>query len=54
MLAGHALFPLPVFNRALRRHRLRDEGRTSRNKRGRLPVDTEHSDTPPVLRGPGK
>jgi hypothetical protein len=54
MLAGHALFRCPVFNTALRRHRLRDEGRTFQNKRGRLPVDTEHSDTPPVLRGPRK
>jgi hypothetical protein len=52
MLAGHALFRCSVFNTALRRHRLRDEGRTSHNKRGRLPVGTEHSDTPPVLRSP--
>jgi hypothetical protein len=54
MLAGHALFPCSVFNTALRRHRLRVEGRTSRNKQGRLPVDTEHSDTAPVLRSPLK
>jgi hypothetical protein len=54
MLAGHALFRCPVFNTTLRRHRLCDEGRTSHNKRGRLPVDTENSDTPPVLRGPRK
>jgi hypothetical protein len=54
MLAGHVLFRSPVFNTALRRHRLRDEGRTSHDKRGRLPVDKEHSDTPPVLRGPQK
>jgi hypothetical protein len=54
MLAGHTLFRCPVFNTALRRHRLRDEGRTSHNKRGRLPVDTEHSDTPQILRGPRK
>jgi hypothetical protein len=45
MLAGHVLFRCLVFNMALRRHRLRDEGRTPHNKRGRLPVDTEHSDT---------
>jgi hypothetical protein len=32
MLAGHALFRCPVFNTALRRHRLRDEGRTSHSK----------------------
>jgi hypothetical protein len=51
MLAGHALFRCPVFNTALRRHRQRGEGRISHNKRGRPPVDTEHSDTPPVLRG---
>jgi hypothetical protein len=54
MLAGHALFRCPVFNTALRRHRLRDEGHTSHKKRGRLPVDTEHSDIPPVLRSPRK
>jgi hypothetical protein len=52
MLAGHALFHCPVFNTALRWHRLRDEGQTSHNKRRRLAVDTEHSDTPPVVRGP--
>jgi hypothetical protein len=46
--------PLSCFNTTLRRHRLRDESRTSHKKRGRLPVDTEHSDTPPVLRGPRK
>jgi hypothetical protein len=49
MLAGHALFRCPVFNTALRRHRLRDGGRTSHNKRGRLPVGTEPTDTPTVL-----
>jgi hypothetical protein len=38
-LAGHALFR-SVFTTALLRHRLRDEGRTSHNKRGRLHVDT--------------
>jgi hypothetical protein len=52
MLAGYAQFCCPVFNTALRLHRLRDEGFTSHNKRGRLPVDTEQSDTPPVVRGP--
>jgi hypothetical protein len=45
MLAGHALLRRPVFNTSLRRHRLRDEGRTSHNKRGRLPMGTEHIDT---------
>jgi hypothetical protein len=54
MLVGHTLFRFPVFNIALRRHSLCDEGSTFHNKRGRLPVDTEHSDTPPVLRGPRK
>jgi hypothetical protein len=39
MLAGHTLFRCLIFNTALRRHRLRDEGRTSNNKRGSLPVD---------------
>jgi hypothetical protein len=52
MIAGDALFHCSFFNTALRRHRLRDEDRTSYNKRGRLPVGTEHSDTPPVLRRP--
>jgi hypothetical protein len=54
MLAGHALFRCSVFKTALRRHRLRDEGRTSHNIRVRLPVDAEHSETPPVLCGPRK
>jgi hypothetical protein len=54
MLAGHALFSCPVFNTALRRHHLRDEGRTSYNKRRMLPVDTEYDDALPVLRGPRK
>jgi hypothetical protein len=53
MLARHALFCCPVFNTALCRHHLSD-GNMSHNKRGRLPVDTEHSDTPPDLRGPRK
>jgi hypothetical protein len=44
MLGGHALFRCPVFNTALRRHRLRDEGRTFHNTRGRLSVYIEHSD----------
>jgi hypothetical protein len=38
MFAGHALFRCPVFNATLRMYRLRDEGRTSRNKRGSVPV----------------
>jgi hypothetical protein len=42
------------FNTALRWHHMRDEGCTSHNKQGRLPVDTEHSDTSPVLRSPQK
>jgi hypothetical protein len=46
MLAGHALFHCRVFNTALRRHHLHDEGCTTHNKQGKLPVDTEHSDTP--------
>jgi hypothetical protein len=54
MLAGHALFRCPVFNTTLRWRRLRDEDLTCHNKWGRLPVDTEHSDTQPVLRGPRK
>jgi hypothetical protein len=54
MLAGHTQFRCPVFNTALRRHRMRDIGHTSNNKRGRQTVDTEHSDTPPVLCGPRK
>jgi hypothetical protein len=54
MLVGHVLIRCPAFNTALRRHCLHDEGRTSHNKRGRLPVNTEHSDTPPFLRGPRK
>jgi hypothetical protein len=39
-------------NTALPWHCLCDEGRMSHSKWGRLPVDTENSDTPPVLRGP--
>jgi hypothetical protein len=54
MLAGHVLFCCPAFNTSLRWHHLRNEGRTSHNKRGRLPVDTEHSDTPIVLCFPRK
>jgi hypothetical protein len=49
MLAGHALFRCPVFNTALRRHRLREEDSMSNNKNGTLPVDIEHSDTSPIL-----
>jgi hypothetical protein len=45
---------LSSFNTALLWHCLRNEGCTSHNKRGRLPVDTDHSDTPPVLSGPRK
>jgi hypothetical protein len=52
VFAGHVLFHFSVLNTALRRHHLLNEGRTSHNKRGRLPVDTEHSDTPPILHGP--
>jgi hypothetical protein len=36
MLAGHALFRYPVFNTALRRHRLRDEGRIPQQTRNRV------------------
>jgi hypothetical protein len=54
MLAGHALFHCPVFNTALCQHCLRNEGCAYHNKWGRLPVDTEHSDTPPVLCSPWK
>jgi hypothetical protein len=49
MLRGHTLFCYPVFNTEPCR---RDEGRSSHNNRGMLPVDTEHSDIPPVLRIP--
>jgi hypothetical protein len=52
--ARHTLFRCTIFNTALCWCCLHDEGHMFHNKQGRLPVDTEDSDTPPVLRGPQK